>query len=87
MDKLEHREGVYSKDCTNCEKKYFHETKRKLAVSVKEYKEEVEKITKSRVYTSDSQTQLEGDRWKLVITDHAVQSNHIIDQESAKIVT
>ena len=54
---------------------------------MKEYKEEVEKIAKSRVYTRDSKTQSEGDRWKSAITDHAVQSNHIIDWESANRVT
>ena len=47
----------------------------------------MEKIIKSRVYTRDSRKQSEGGRWNLAITDHAVQSNNIIDWESAKIVT
>ena len=38
---------------------------------MKEHKEEVEKISKSRVCTRYSKKQLEGDRWKSSITDHA----------------
>ena len=36
-DKLEPGEGVYSIDCKHCEPKYIGETKRKLAVRVKEH--------------------------------------------------
>ena len=54
---------------------------------VKEQKEEVERIFKSRVYTRDSRKQWEGDRYKLAITDlAAVHPKHIIDSESVRIV-
>ena len=71
----------------NCEQKYIGETKRKLADRVKEHKEEVEKITRSRAYTRVSRQQLEVDRWKSVIAGHAISSNHIIDWESVKVMT
>ena len=41
-DKLKPIEGVYSIDGKNCKQEYIGETKRKLAVRVKEHKEEVE---------------------------------------------
>ena len=59
----------------------------KLAVRVKEHKDKVEKINKTRVYTRDHRKQSEWDRWKSPISDHVVQSNHVIDWESAWIVT
>ena len=48
----------------------------------------MEKISKSRVYKRDHRKQPTRSRWTLAITDHlAVQPNHIIGWESAKIVT
>ena len=85
-DKVEPREGVYTIDCKNCEKKYVGETKRMLKTRVKEHREEVEKVDKGRSYTRETRKQSETDRWKSAITDHVCQNNHVIDWESARLV-
>ena len=45
-DKTDPKEGVFTTDCTGCEKKYVRETKRKLQVGVKKHRSETEKVYK-----------------------------------------
>ena len=85
-DKLDPREGVYKIDCKNCDRCYIGETKRKLAVRVKEHREEVEKQDKGRCFTREARKQSVGERSKSAIADHVCQENHVIDWDSAKVV-
>ena len=85
-DKTDPKEGVYTIDCTGCEKKYVGETKRKLQVRVKEHRSETEKVSKGTNYTRDKKKLSQTEMWGSAITDHAMQENHLIDWESARII-
>ena len=85
-DKTDPKEGVYTIECTGCEKKYVGETKRKLQVRVKEHRSETEKVSKGTNYTRDKKKLSQTEMWGSAITDHAMQENHLIDWESARII-
>ncbi len=85
-DKADPKEGVYTIDCKGCPKKYVGETKRKLAVRVKEHRTETEKVSDARVYTRDKRKQSESEYWGSALTDHSIKENHVIDWDSAKII-
>ena len=59
-DKTDPKEGVYTIDCTGCEKKYVGETKRKLQVRVKEHRSETEKVSK-KLHKRQEKTITNGD--------------------------
>ena len=85
-DKTDPKEGVYTIDCTGCKKKYVGETKRKLQVRVKEHQSETEKVSKGTNYTRDKKKLSQTEMWGSAITDHAMQENHLIDWQSARII-
>ena len=62
------------------------ETKRVLTSRVKEHREEVEKLSLGVPFTRGNRRQSEKERSRSAITDHVLQSNHIMDWDSAKIV-
>ena len=66
--------------------KYVWETERKLQVRVKEHRSETEKVSKGTNYTRDKKKLSKTEMWGSVITDNAMQENHLIDWESARII-
>ena len=84
-DKVDLGEGVATIGCSNCEKQYIGETKRKLKTRVKEHSEDVDKLMEGRAFTRGTRKESETDRWKSAIMDHAIKENHVIDWKSAKI--
>ena len=83
---VELQEEVYTTDCETCEKQYIGEMKR-LNTTVKEHREELEKIMAGRTFTMGTWKQFEMERWKLTIMDHTCQTNHTITWDRARIVT
>ena len=63
------------------------ETKRLLAQRIKEHKKEVKQLTEGHKFTREARKLSTLDISKSAVTDHARQSNHVIDWDSAKIVT
>jgi hypothetical protein len=62
------------------------ETKRKLAVWVKEHRTETDKVGNERVYTRDKKKQSETEYWGSALTDQSIKENHVIDWDSANVV-
>ena len=85
-DKADAKEGVYTIDCSGCQKKYVGETKRKLKVRVKEHRTEAEKVSRGTTYTRERKRQSQSEMWGSALTDHTMKENHMIDWDSAKIV-
>ena len=85
-DISEPKEGVYTIDCQNCNKKYVGETKRLLSQRVKEHRTEVEKLTSTSKFTREARKASISEISKSAITDHVRRENHVIDWDSAKIV-
>ena len=78
-------EAVYKIPCKQCPKSYIGETGRKLSVRVKEHKEDVEKSSQAN-YTRSQRKVSENTFHKSALSDHATQSNHIIDWDNTKVV-
>ena len=85
-DKAEPK-GVYKIKCQGCEGCYVGDTKRKLAVRVKEHRADVDnRVLRDRVFTQEKRNQSETERNKFAITDHVCQTNHLIDWDNARMV-
>ena len=84
-DKAEPMEGVYKIKCQGCGGCYVGETKRKLAVKVKEHKADIDNTVKDGVFIWEEK-QSETERNKSAIIDHVCQTHHLIDEDSARIV-
>ena len=81
----EKTELIYRVLCKNCSSSYIGQTGRKFGLRVKEHKKEVDSFTAG--------TQIQAYRaressvtHKSAITDHAVEENHVIDWDKAKVV-
>ena len=79
---------VSSKDMIepSCEGKYGVETKILLRTRVKEHRDEVEKASENMHFTRGNRRASEQDRRKLAIMDHAVQKNHVMTWDHARMV-
>jgi hypothetical protein len=86
-DKTEAKEGVYIIECNSCEQVYIGETKRALAIRVKEHRDDVEKISRDTHFTRGQRQSTSELRNKSAITDHVVKENHVINWDSARIVS
>ena len=78
-------EAVYKISCKQCPKTYVGETGRKLSVRLKEHREDVEKASQA-IYTRSQRKASETTFHKSALSDHATQSNHLIDWDSTKVV-
>jgi len=81
----EKTELIYHVPCKNCSSSYVGVTGRKFGVRIKEHKKKVDSFTAG--------TQIQAYRaressvtHKSAITDHAVEENHVIDWDKAKVV-
>ena len=78
---------VYEVPCINCNKSYIGETARRLDTRLKEHKKETEKLELSkRNFTRTTRKQSESEQSKSAIADHAVQRNHVINWQDAKVL-
>jgi len=83
----EKTELIYHVPCKNCSCSSSHigETGRKFGLRIKEHKKEVDSFTAGR-QTRASRARERSVTHKLAITDHAVEENHVIDWDKAKVV-
>jgi len=76
---------IYRVPCKNCSSSYVGETSRKFSLSIKEHKKEVDSFT-AGTQTRASRAREISVTHKSAITDHAVEENHVIDWDKAKVV-
>ena len=78
-------DAIYNIPCKNCDKSYIGETGRKFGTRLSEHKKEAEKAnntTTTRAARKASLTTVN----KSAITDHVVDSNHVIGWDEAKVI-
>ena len=79
----EKTELIYRVPCKNYSSSYVREAGRMFGLRIKEHKKEVD------YFTAGTQTRVSRARestHKSAITDHAVEENHVIDWDKAKVV-
>jgi hypothetical protein len=76
---------IYSIPCKNCDQAYIGETGRKFGKRLEEHKSEAEKLS-ANVRTRANRKASQSTVNKSAISDHVVDTNHVIDWEEAKIV-
>jgi len=81
----EKTELIYRVPCKNCSSSYVGETGRKFGLRIKEHKKEVDSFT-AGTQTRASRARESSVTHKSAITDHAVEENHVIDWDKAKVV-
>ena len=81
----EKTELVYCVPCKSCSSSYVGETGRKFGLRIKENKKEVDSFT-AGTQTRASKARESSVTHKSAITDHAVEENHVIDWDKAKVV-
>ena len=81
----EKTELIYCVPCKNCSSSYVGETSRKFGLRIKEHKKEVDSFT-AGTQTRASRARESSVTHKFAITDHAVEENHVIDWDKAKVV-
>jgi len=81
----EKTELIYRVPCKNCSSSYVGETGRKFGLRVKEHKKEVDSFT-AGTQNRASRARESSVTHKSAITDHAVEENHVIDWDKAKVV-
>ena len=77
--------GPLHPPCKNCSSSYVGETGRKFGLRIKELKKEVNSFT-AGTQTRASSARESSVSYKSAITDHAVEENHVIDWDRAKLV-
>ena len=81
----EKTELIYCVPCKNCSSSYIGETGRKFGLRIREHKKEVDSFT-AGTQTRASRARESSVTHKSAITDHAVEENHVIDWDKAKVV-
>jgi len=76
---------IYHVPCKNCSSSYVGETGRKFGLRIKEHKKEVDSFT-AGTQTRAPRARERSVTHKSAITDHAVEENHVIDWDQAKVV-
>ena len=76
---------MYEYTCLNCDKTYIGETSWLFGIRLKEHKSEAEKDS-AKVFTrSQRKASITGEPNNSAITDHVVNTNHVIGWEEARI--
>ena len=72
---------------TMCAYSYIGETGLKFTTRLKEHKKKVDRLeSKNKNFTLQARKQSFGEQSKLAIPDHALQNNHIINWDDAKVL-
>ena len=84
IDPLEKTDCIYEIPCKNCAHTY---TGRKFTTRLKEHKKEADKLEcKNKKFTRQARKQSVGEQSKSAIADHALQNNHVINWDDAKVL-
>jgi len=76
---------IYRVPCKNCSSSYVGETGRKFGLRVKKHKKKVDSFT-AGTQTRASRARETNVTHKSAITNHAVEENHVVDWDKAKVV-
>ena len=86
-DPLTTTDCVYELPCANCKASYIGETGRRFSTRLSEHKKETEKLEASKKnFTRQTRKQSESEQSRSAVADHAVQNNHIINWQDAKVL-
>ena len=81
----EKTELIYRVLCKNCSSSYVGETGRKFGLRIKEREKKMDSFT-AGTQTQASRARESSVTHKSAITDHALEENHVIDWDKAKVV-
>jgi len=81
----EKTELIYRVPCKSCCSSYIEKTSKKFGFRIEEHKKEVESFT-AGTQTRASRARESSITHKSAITAHAVEENHVIDWDEAKVV-
>jgi hypothetical protein len=84
-DKLDITNAIYDIPCMNCKLSYVGETGRKFSMRLEEHKTEAEKVINTVVTRAGRLASLSTTN-KSAITDHVVDSNHVIGWTEARVL-
>ena len=77
----------YEIPCKNCAYTYIGETGRKFTTCLEEHKKEADKLEiKNKNFTRQAKKQSVGEQSKSAIADRALQINHVINWDDAKVL-
>ena len=77
--------AIYETPCKNCRLVYVGETGRKFGTRLEEHKTEVEKVC-NKIATRAGRKESLSNVHKSAITDHAVDKNHVIGWDEARVI-
>ena len=78
---------IYEIPCKNYAYTYIGETGRKFTTRLEEHKKEADKLEiKNKNFTRQAKKQSVGEQSKSAIADHALQINHVINWDDAKVL-
>ena len=86
-DPLTTTDCVYELPCSNCKSSYIGETGRRFSTRLSEHKRETEKLeAEKKNFTRQSRKQSLSEQSRSAVADHAVQNNHVINWQDAKVL-
>jgi hypothetical protein len=84
-DHLDTSDAIYNIPCKNCDKSYVGETGRQFRIRLDEHRKEAEKSNATVVTRAGRKTSLAATN-KSAITDHVVDTNHVIGWDEAMVI-
>ena len=86
-DPLTTTDCVYELPCSNCKSSYIGETGRRFSTRLSEHKRETEKLeAENKNFTRQARKQSLSEQSRSAVADHAVQNNHVINWQDAKVL-
>ena len=86
-DPLTTTDCVYEIPCANCDQTYIGETGHQLSIRLNEHKKDTQKLEASKQkLTRQARKESQSEQSKSAVADHAVQNNHVINWQDAKVL-
>ena len=86
-DPLTTRDCVYEIPCANCDHSYIGETGRRFSTRLNDHKKDTQKLEASKQnFTRQARKESQSEQSKSAVADHAVQNNHVINWQDAKVL-
>ena len=86
-DPLTTTDCVYEIPCANCDQTYIGKTGRRFSTRFNEHKKDTQKLEASKQnFTRQARKESQSEQSKSAVADHAVQNNHVINWQDAKVL-